>query len=48
VTEGVATPVFRGTPGFVGEGVTGGGAREFVIPNLPVSELEIVSKRIVP
>lgn len=31
--SGVATPVFRGNPGFVGGGRTAGGAREFVIPN---------------
>lgn len=31
--SGVASPVFRSDPGFVGFGRTTGGAREFVIPN---------------
>jgi hypothetical protein len=35
-TSGVASPVFRGNPGFVSGGRTAGGAREFVIPNGPV------------
>ncbi|MDR6990217.1 polymorphic toxin type 10 domain-containing protein [Luteimonas sp. 3794] len=30
---GVASPVFRSNPGFVGGGRTAGGAREFVVPN---------------
>lgn len=30
---GVASPVFRTNPGFIGRGLTAGGAREFVIPN---------------
>jgi len=34
--SGVASPVFRSDPGFVGGGLTGGGAREFVIPNQPI------------
>ena len=34
--EGLASPVFRTNPGFVGGGLTGGGAREFVIPNGPI------------
>ena len=33
---GVASPVLRGDPGFVGGGRTAGGAREFVIPNGPI------------
>jgi len=37
---GVASPVFRNNPGFVGMGKTSGGAREFVIPNLRLEELE--------
>jgi len=36
---GIATPVFRNNPGFVGRGRTAGGAREFVVPNLPLDEL---------
>jgi len=35
---GVASPVFRSDPGFVGGGRTSGGAREFVIPNQPIPE----------
>jgi len=31
--SGVASPIFRENPGFVGGGKTAGGAREFVIPN---------------
>lgn len=34
--EGVASPILRSDPGFVGGGVTSGGAREFVVPNGPV------------
>ena len=34
--SGVASPVFRTDPGFVGGGRTAGGAREFVIPNGPI------------
>jgi len=36
---GIATPVFRNDPGFVGGGRTAGGAREFVVPNLPLNQL---------
>ena len=35
-TQGLASPVFRTDPGFVGGGYTAGGAREFVIPNGPI------------
>jgi hypothetical protein len=34
--SGVASPVLRTDPGFVGRGLTAGGAREFVIPNGPI------------
>jgi len=34
--SGVASPVFRTEPGFIGGGRTVGGAREFVIPNGPI------------
>jgi RHS repeat-associated protein len=34
--EGLASPVFRGNPGFVQGGRTAGGAIEFVIPNGPI------------
>jgi RHS repeat-associated protein len=35
-TSGLASPVFRTNPGFVGRGVTAGGAREFILPNGPI------------
>jgi hypothetical protein len=35
-SAGIATPINRTNPGFVGFGRTAGGAREFVIPNGPV------------
>ncbi len=38
---GIASPVFRDYPGFVGKGRTLGGAREWVIPNKPLRELPI-------
>jgi hypothetical protein len=44
---GIGTPVFRNNPGFVGGGRTAGGAREFVIPNLPLSQLRNLTWRIV-
>ena len=31
--NGIASPINRSDPGFVGKGKTAGGAREFVIPN---------------
>jgi len=45
--RGIATPVFRSNPGFVGRGFTAGGAREFVIPNFVIEELSNVTRRIV-
>jgi len=36
--SGLASPVFRNNPGFVGGGRTAGGAREFVLPNGPIPE----------
>jgi RHS repeat-associated protein len=48
VTEGLASPVFRDAPGFVGGGRTAGGAREFVLPNLQIDQLRNVTVRIVP
>jgi RHS repeat-associated protein len=45
---GLASPVFRTNPGFIGRGFTSGGAREFVLPNLNISELGNVTVRIVP
>jgi hypothetical protein len=35
-TEGLASPILRTNPGFVGGGRTAGGAREFVLPNGPI------------
>ena len=34
--SGLASPVFRSNPGFIGGGQTSGGASEFVIPNGPI------------
>ncbi len=34
--QGIATPINRNIPGFVGGGRTAGGAREFVVPNQPI------------
>lgn len=34
--EGLASPALRASAGFIGGGRTGGGAREFVIPNGPI------------
>jgi hypothetical protein len=41
---GLASPIFRGNPGFVGGGYTAGGAREFVIPNGPMPFGATISK----
>ena len=44
----LASPVFRlGSPGFIGS-LTGGGAREFTLPNLTIDQLQNVTIRIVP
>lgn len=48
VFEGLASPVFRDAPGFIGGGLTAGGAREFVIPNLVLDSLKNVTVRIIP
>lgn len=40
--SGVATPVSRSTPGFVGGGQTAGGAREFVIPNQAIPDDAVI------
>ena len=45
---GIASPVFRKNPGFVGSGRTAGGAREFVTPNLPLDELVNLTVRRAP
>ena len=46
--RGLASPVFRDTPGFIQGGLTRGGAREFVLPNMPINQLQNVTTRIVP
>ena len=45
---GLDTPVVYETPGFVGRGRTAGGARKFVVPNAPISDLQNVTIREVP
>jgi len=45
---GLASPINRTTPGFVGRGRTAGGAREFVVDNLRLDELSNLTTRIVP
>lgn len=42
--EGLASPVLRSNPGFVGGGRTAGGAREFVIPNGPIPEGAVIRR----
>ncbi|MEM1223526.1 MAG: polymorphic toxin type 10 domain-containing protein [Verrucomicrobiota bacterium] len=44
-TSGLASPVFRNDPGFIQGGFTQGGAREFVLPNLNVNQLQNVTIR---
>ena len=46
--EGLASPVFRTNPGFIGGGQTAGGASEYLLPNLPINQLWNVTIRIVP
>jgi RHS repeat-associated protein len=46
-STGLATPINRSDPGFVGRGRTAGNAREFVIPNGPVpsdAKIEVIGK----
>ena len=43
--SGIASPVNRTNHGFVGRGLTAGGASEFVIPNGPTRDLANVSRR---
>ena len=45
---GLASPIGRTNAGFIGGGVTKGGAREFVVPNFSIDELINVTMRIVP
>jgi RHS repeat-associated protein len=46
--QGLGSPVFRTNPGFVGKGLTAGGAREYDLPNLLIEELTNVTTRYVP
>ena len=46
--SGIASPIFRTNPGFVGFGRTANGAREFVVPNLTLEELINAIIRTVP
>jgi hypothetical protein len=43
----VASPIRRSDPGFTGRGRTAGGAREFVIANYRISELDNVHTRVI-
>ncbi len=45
--NGLASPINRTAPGFVGGGQTAGGAREFVMPNTKISDLPNVTIRYV-
>ncbi len=45
---GIASPILRKNPGFVGRGLTKGGAREFVVPNLRRAETKNLTIRVVP
>lgn len=46
--EGIASPINRGNPGFVPGGATGGGAPEYVVPNLRFDELQNLTRRDAP
>ncbi len=47
-TNGLASPVFRNNPGFLQGGLTRGGAREFLLPNLQVNQLKNIVIRRIP
>jgi RHS repeat-associated protein len=44
---GIASPIFRTNPGFVGQGLTQGGAREYVVPNYLLDQLQNLITRII-
>ena len=46
--QGLSSPVLRTNPGFVQGGFSQGGAREFILPNLNVSELSGLTVRVLP
>jgi len=46
--EGIACPINRDDPGFEPGGQTGGGVREFTVPNYKIGELSNVVSRVVP
>lgn len=45
---GIASPILRNNPGFIGQGLTKGRAREFVVPNLRHEELKNLTIRVIP
>jgi len=45
---GIASPVNREIPGFIGGGLTQGGAREFTLPNLKIDELQNIRRFTIP
>lgn len=47
-TNGLSSPVFRDNLGFLQGGLTRGGAREFVLPNLQVNQLKNIVIRRIP
>jgi hypothetical protein len=47
-TSGLASPVFRKTPGFVGGGRPAGGARVFVLPERADSRADALIRRVGP
>lgn len=46
--SGLASPVFRNTPGFIQGGLTRGGASEFALPNFRINQLQNVTTRTIP
>jgi RHS repeat-associated protein len=50
-SAGIASPIMRNIPGFIGRGLTSGGAREFVVPNGPIpwgGIIRVVAKEGIP
>jgi hypothetical protein len=41
--QGIASPINRNMPGFIGGGRTAGGAREFVVPNQAIPKKSIIT-----